>query len=62
MVGEDGERLFTDNEVNALGAKSAAALDRVFEVAAELSRLKPEDIEELGKACEDDPAGDSSSS
>jgi hypothetical protein len=61
VVDENGERLFADQDANALGQKSAAALDRVFEVAAELSRLTDEDIEELGKGSEETPAGDSSS-
>ena len=38
-IGADGERLFTDHDVGALGEKSAAALDRVFEACAGLSRL-----------------------
>lgn len=33
IVGEDGDRLFSDNDVELLRAKSAAALDRVFLVA-----------------------------
>jgi hypothetical protein len=61
LIGEDGERLFSENEVNALGAKSAAGLDRVFEVAARLSRLSEEDIDELGKSSDVDPSDDSSS-
>jgi hypothetical protein len=61
LVGEDGERLFSENEVNALGAKSAAGLDRVFEVAAKLSRLSEEDIDELGKSSGSDQSEDSSS-
>lgn len=45
IVGEDGRRLFGDNEINALGAKSGAALERVFAVAAEISGLQDEDIQ-----------------
>jgi hypothetical protein len=37
IVGEDGKRLFTDGDVVALGAKSSAALQRCWDVAAELS-------------------------
>lgn len=47
MVGEDGRRLFTDDEVAVLGLKSAAALDRVFTVAQRLSRLSQADVKEL---------------
>jgi len=46
---KDGKRLFTDHQVEALGKKSAAALDRVFAVAKRLSRLSVDDIEELTK-------------
>jgi hypothetical protein len=59
VVDENGERMFAENEINALGQKSAAALDRIFEVAAKLSRLSDDDIEELGKASEDDQSDDS---
>jgi hypothetical protein len=49
LVDEDGNRLFADADANALGEKSAAALDQLFDVAARLSRLSDGDIEELGK-------------
>lgn len=58
VVDEDGKRLFTDNDAPALGEKSAAALNRVFEVASRLSRLSEEDVEELGKGSESDLSGD----
>lgn len=61
MVNEDGRRLFADNEINALGEKSSAALDRVFEKAAELSRLSDEDVEELAGNFGDAQTGDSTS-
>ncbi len=46
-VDENGNRLFKDEDAEALGRKSAAALNRVFEVAQRLSGLRPEDVEEL---------------
>ena len=46
---ENGERLFSDADVMALGKKSAAALQRVFDVAQRLSGLGENDIEELAK-------------
>lgn len=49
MVGEDGQRLFAEQDVEALGAKSAAALSRVFEAAQRLSGLTGADVEELAK-------------
>ena len=49
VVGEDGEPVFTQQDVAALGELSAAALDRVFEVASRLSGLNPDDLEEMAK-------------
>jgi hypothetical protein len=62
IVGEDGERLFTDHDVAVLGKKSAAALERVFDVAARLSRLSDEDVEELAGNSDAAQSGDSPSS
>lgn len=50
VVDEQGNRLFSDQDVEALGRKSASALDRIFEVAQRLSGLRPEDVEELGNS------------
>jgi hypothetical protein len=47
VVDEDGNRIFSDEDAEALGKKSAAALDRIFAVAQRLSGLRPEDVEEL---------------
>jgi hypothetical protein len=49
VVGEDLEPLFTQQDVNALGELSAAALDRVFDVASKRSGLYPADVEEKAK-------------
>jgi len=54
IVGEDGEPLFTQQDVAALGELSAGALDRVFDVAARLSGLNQNALEELAK--NSDPA------
>ncbi|MEU2992894.1 hypothetical protein ABZ772_21550 [Streptomyces griseoincarnatus] len=45
LVGEDGQRLFSDNEVKALGAKNGAVLERLGQVAQRLSGLRKEDVE-----------------
>lgn len=47
VVDADGERLFTQADVQLLGKKSAAALNRVFEAAQRLSGLNDEDVDEL---------------
>jgi len=44
---EKGKRLFSDGQVAALGAKSSAALDRVYAVAKKLNKISDEDIETL---------------
>ena len=49
VIDEAGQRLFTDDEVDLLGAKSGAALDRVFAVAQKLNGLSGADVEELSK-------------
>jgi len=49
---EKSNRIFTEADVNALGAKSAKALDRIFTVAQKLNGLGPDDIEELAKNSE----------
>lgn len=42
-----GKRLFTPDQVEALGEKNAAAVDRLFAVAQRLSGLSAGDIQEL---------------
>lgn len=62
LVNGDGQRIFTDKDVTALGKKSAAALDRVFSIAQELSGISTEDVEELAKNLESVPSDASGSS
>jgi hypothetical protein len=47
IVDDNGDRLFGEDEVHALGAKSVAALDLLFTEARKLSRLTNKDLEEL---------------
>ncbi len=61
-VDEEGKRIFTNEDVKALGRKSAAALDRLFDVAQELSQVSDEDIEELAGNFSETASDDSSSS
>jgi hypothetical protein len=46
---DTSEPMFSQQDVDALGRKSGAALDRVFTVAQRLSGLTEEDMEDLGK-------------
>lgn len=50
IVDESGKRVFSDHEAEALGEKSAAALDLLFTVAQRLNALTNADVEDLGKA------------
>jgi hypothetical protein len=60
IVGADLEPVFTQQDVAALGELSAAALDRVFEVASRLSGLSETDLEEMqGNSAAAIPGGDS---
>lgn len=61
VVDEDGRRLFSDDDVRALGAKSGAALERVWAVARKLSALSEEDVEELAEGFGEGPSEDSTS-
>jgi len=47
IVDENGERLFSDDDVELLAAKSGAAVGRIFDVAMRLSGLTGQDIEEI---------------
>ena len=49
IVDEAGKRLFTDQQIEALGDKSAAAMDRCFSVASRLNAVSNSDLEELAK-------------
>ncbi len=46
MIDEKGKRIFGDREVDALGTKSARAIERIYEVSARLSGLTNESMEE----------------
>lgn len=61
VVDAEGNRLFSDEDVKALGEKSGAALDRVWDVARRLSGLSEEDVEELAEGFGDAPSAASTS-
>ncbi len=52
IVDESGNRIFEDADIALLGRKSAAALNRVYEVAQRLSGITQEDVDELTKNSE----------
>lgn len=47
VVDEAGNRLFTEADVEALGAKGVRAVDRVCGAVAELNAFSDKDVEEL---------------
>lgn len=55
----DGKPLFRPADVESLGQKNAAALDRVFSAAMRLAGLRDEDMDELTENFTDDLNGDS---
>jgi hypothetical protein len=61
LVDMNGAQVFSIADINFLGAKSAAALDRVYEVSARLSKISKEDVEELAGNSGTDTSDDSSS-
>lgn len=48
-VGEDGKRLFNNEDAELLGEKSATALERCVKVAQKVNRLTEADLEDLVK-------------
>ena len=61
LCDEKGERLFTDDEMDALGKKSSVVLARIFEKAWSLNAFRNEDIDSLGKDSASDQSGGSTS-
>jgi hypothetical protein len=49
IVDENGNRIFNDAEVEALGKKSAKALDRIFDAHLKLEQFTEEEAKEFEK-------------
>ena len=49
IVDEEGNRLFSEGDIQALSQKSASALERLFNVSRRLSGLSDTDVAELSK-------------
>lgn len=54
-----GRMLFKPEDADKLGEKSAAAMDRLFEVAQRLNHMGKEDVEGLAKNSKSGQSGDS---
>lgn len=61
VIDEKGERLFTEKDALLLGKKSAAALQRIFDVASDLSGLSKGSVEDAIKNLNPIPSEDSTS-
>ena len=60
LVNPDGSRMFGDDAADALGAKSGAVVDRLFDVCTRLSGMEEPDVEAEGK--DSDPLHSTASS
>jgi len=58
---EQGNLLFSQKDIAALGKKSSAALQRVFNAASRLSKISNQDVEELTENLEKNPSDGSAS-
>lgn len=61
VVDEAGNRLFKDDEADALGRKSAAAIQVLFDAAQRLNALSDDLVEEMEKNSTSEPTDDSGS-
>lgn len=49
VVDDKGARIFGDDDIEAVGKKSASALDRIFTAARDLNGMTAKDVEDLEK-------------
>lgn len=54
LCNENGEQLLKPEQVEMLGNKNGAVLDRLFEKAQEISGLRKKDIDKMGKDLSND--------
>lgn len=59
IIGEDGQRLFSFDDVATLGNKSAAALDRVFQACDKLNAASGKAVDDAEKNSAAGRTGDS---
>jgi hypothetical protein len=59
LCDEHSKRLFTDAQMDALGAKSGIILDRLFDAAREVNAMTDEAVKELAKNSESGQSDDS---
>lgn len=49
------ERLYSDTEINILGQRSAAAIERLLDAAFKLNNMGPKEVEKLAQGLEKNP-------
>jgi len=49
IADESGNRVFQDSDALALGKKSSKALDKLWDIALDLNRVRKKDVEEAEK-------------
>jgi len=54
VVDEAGERVFTNKDIEALGAKSSGPMAKIFKICQDMNGLTKEDIDKLEKNSESD--------
>ena len=59
IVDDAGERVFADDDAEALGAKNSNVLDRLYDIAARMNGLTDKDVEDAAKNL---PSGQSAAS
>ena len=58
---EEGRRMFDDDEIGELGAKSSQAIERIYTVASRLSGMDKKEVEKLAKNLVSEAKNDSGS-
>jgi hypothetical protein len=61
IVDKDGRPIFSADDVRALGRKSAAPIERIFDAARKLSGMSEEDVEKLTENFASDPSDEGTS-
>jgi hypothetical protein len=61
VVDAEGRQVFSADDVRALGRKSAAPIERIFDAARKLSGMSDEDIEKLTENFGSDPSDEGTS-
>ena len=50
LCDQNGERVFTDEQVSVLGKRSSLVINRLFEAAWKINMLSPEAVDEAGES------------